>query len=125
MFDKAFAQWWLGRIQPFKDVPPEKLEADREAMRRQQESNQNYANFLNDAILPARGIRVTVPRSLGRCDRLEAATELKKRDGTLVPVDIAVVRSVASGKSCRMMLAAPAVPAGSSVPVVIRRNKKK
>lgn len=77
----------------------------------------------NDAILPARGIRVAVPRSLGRCDRLEAATELKKRDGTIVPVDISVVRSVASGKSCRMMLAAPAVPAGSSVPVVIRRKK--
>ena len=26
MLDKAFTKWWLGRVQPFKDVAPEKLE---------------------------------------------------------------------------------------------------
>ena len=52
-FDKVFAKWWLGRVGPFKDVPPEKLEADREAMRRQQDYNRNYATFLNEAVLPA------------------------------------------------------------------------
>jgi 3',5'-cyclic AMP phosphodiesterase CpdA len=76
----------------------------------------------NDAVLPARGMRITVPRSLGPCGRLQAETELKKRDGTVVPVDIAIVKSAASGKSCRLMLSAPAVPAGSSVPVVIRKK---
>ena len=25
MFDKSFAKWWLGRVKPFKEVPPEKL----------------------------------------------------------------------------------------------------
>jgi len=77
----------------------------------------------NDAAIPLRGIRVTVPRSLGPCGRLAAATELKRaRDGTAIPVDIAVTRAVASGKSCRLTLAAPAVPARTSVPVVIRRK---
>jgi hypothetical protein len=53
MFDRQFTQWWLSRIQPFRDVPPEKLEADREAMRRQQQYNSNYEAFLNEAVLPA------------------------------------------------------------------------
>ncbi len=53
MFDRSFAQWWLSRIEPFKDVPPEKLAADREAVERQQEFNSNYATFLNQAVLPA------------------------------------------------------------------------
>jgi hypothetical protein len=53
MFDKSFVKWWLGRVQPFKDVPPEKLTAEREAERRQQDYNNNYAEFLNGAVLPA------------------------------------------------------------------------
>ena len=53
MLDKVFAKWWLARVGPFKDVPPEKLEADREAMRRQQDYNRNYGTFLNEAVLPA------------------------------------------------------------------------
>lgn len=53
MFDKAFAKWWIGRVQPFKDVPPEKLEAEREAMQQQQDFNQNYEAFLHNAVLPA------------------------------------------------------------------------
>lgn len=53
MFDRSFAQWWMGRIAPYRDVPPEKLAADREAERRQREFNQNYADFLNKAVLPA------------------------------------------------------------------------
>ncbi|MGH7214359.1 MAG: hypothetical protein ACREIT_06315 [Tepidisphaeraceae bacterium] len=53
MLDRTFGQWWLGRIGPFKDVPPEKLSAEREAMAKQQEFNRNYAEFLNGAVLPA------------------------------------------------------------------------
>jgi hypothetical protein len=52
MIDKPFAQWWLSRIEPFREVVPEKLEADREALRRQAEFNRNYATFLNEAVLP-------------------------------------------------------------------------
>lgn len=40
-------------MQPYRDVPAEKLAADREAMRCQQEYNQNYHEFLNKAVLPA------------------------------------------------------------------------
>ena len=53
MFDKSFAKWWFSRVEPFRDVAPEKLAAEREAMERQQEFNQNYAQFLNKAVLPA------------------------------------------------------------------------
>lgn len=53
MFDKTFANWWIQRVDPFKDVPPEKLAADQEAMKRQQEFNHNYEQFLNEAVLPA------------------------------------------------------------------------
>ena len=53
MIDGSFAKWWLARVGPFRDVPPEKLLAEREAMARQQEYNRNYADFLNDAVLPA------------------------------------------------------------------------
>jgi hypothetical protein len=53
MLDKAFAKWWLSRAVPFRDVPQEKLAAEREAMTRQQEYNQNYAQFLNNAVFPA------------------------------------------------------------------------
>ena len=53
MLDKTFAKWFLTRVGPFIDVPPEKLAAEREAMSRQQEYNHNYAQFLNEAILPA------------------------------------------------------------------------
>ncbi len=51
--DKAFLQWFMGRIEPYRDVQPDKLAAEREAMRRQQEHNTNYADFLNHAVLPA------------------------------------------------------------------------
>jgi hypothetical protein len=53
MLDKSFAKWWLGRVTPFRDVPAEKLSAEREAMAKQQEYNRNYADFLNGAVLPA------------------------------------------------------------------------
>ncbi|HVT89971.1 MAG TPA: hypothetical protein VHD56_14045 [Tepidisphaeraceae bacterium] len=52
MFDKAFSKWWLTRVKPFADVPPEKLAAEHEAVRRQHEFNQNYQDFLQGAVLP-------------------------------------------------------------------------
>ena len=53
MLDKAFGKWWLARVVPFRDVPPDKLAAEREAMDSQQEYNQNYAKFLDSAVFPA------------------------------------------------------------------------
>ncbi len=53
MIDKSFAQWFLTRVEPFRDVPPEKLAAEREAMSKQQEFNNHYADFLNSAVFPA------------------------------------------------------------------------
>ena len=53
MLDKSFANWWVARVRPFRDVPPEKLSAEREAMERQSDYNQNYAAFLKSAVFPA------------------------------------------------------------------------
>lgn len=53
MLDKSFIKWWLARSTPFRDVAPEKLAAEREAIERQQDYNRNYAEFLNRAVLPA------------------------------------------------------------------------
>ena len=53
MIDKVFGKWWLGRVAPFREVAPEKLAAEREAMEQQQDYNRNYADFLNGAVLPA------------------------------------------------------------------------
>src|SRR5690606_22295335 len=53
MLDKNFAKWWLGRVTAFREVHPEKLQAEREAMERQNDYNRNYADFLNHAVLPA------------------------------------------------------------------------
>ena len=52
MLEKSFAKWWLSRVAPFADVPPEKLAAEREAIEQQQEYNRNYAAFLDNAVLP-------------------------------------------------------------------------
>jgi hypothetical protein len=53
MLEDSFAKWWLMRVEPFRDVAPEKLAAEREAMHRQQQYNRNYADFLNNAVLAA------------------------------------------------------------------------
>ena len=52
MLDKSFTNWWLARVEPFADVPSEKLSAEREAVERQQEYNRNYREFLDKAVLP-------------------------------------------------------------------------
>ena len=53
MLDKSFAKWWLGRVQPFRDVSPEKLLAERQAMEQQSDYNRNYEEFLRTAVFPA------------------------------------------------------------------------
>lgn len=52
MLDKSFAKWWLGRVVPFRDVVPDKLAAEREAMASQQQYNRNYEEFLKHAVIP-------------------------------------------------------------------------
>ncbi|MGN6725226.1 MAG: hypothetical protein ACTHLZ_04875 [Tepidisphaeraceae bacterium] len=53
MLEKTFAKWWLSRVVPYVDVPPEKLAAEREAIARQQHYNENYHRFMTTAVLPA------------------------------------------------------------------------
>ena len=51
-FDSSFAKWWIGRVQPFVDVPDEKLAAEREAVERLKDYNDNYLGFLKDSVFP-------------------------------------------------------------------------
>ena len=51
--DPGFAKWWLGRVGPFTDVPEEKLAAEREAVERLREYNDNYTAFLKTCVFPA------------------------------------------------------------------------
>jgi hypothetical protein len=52
MLDKPFVKWWLSRVSPYADVPPEKLAAEHEAVERQQLYNENYHSFMSNAVLP-------------------------------------------------------------------------
>jgi len=51
--DADFTQWWLGRVEPFVEVPDDKLAAEREAVERQKDYNENYTNFLKACVFPA------------------------------------------------------------------------
>lgn len=53
MLDKEFAKWFLSRVTPYRDVAPDKLQAEREAMQQQQEYNRNYEEFLAKSVFPA------------------------------------------------------------------------
>src|SRR6476660_1725492 len=53
MPDMSLNKWWIQRVAPFTNVVPEKLAAEREAIEKQQEYNRNYADFLNNAVLPS------------------------------------------------------------------------
>ena len=68
------------------------------------------------------GIAAEVPASLGACADLTAATELKDRNGHAVNVPIEVVSCTTGGAVTKLLLKATNVPAGSSVPVVIRHR---
>ncbi len=70
MRDKSYAKWWLGRVGLYRDVPPDKLAAEREAMAKQTEYNQNYATFLNNAVFPAVEALVQVMNKAGIVHRV-------------------------------------------------------
>jgi len=74
----------------------------------------------NDADIPLRGAEIGAPASLGPCRSLQAASNLRKTDGT--PVAVAVsVRGCSSGPRGRQAVLALTSPRGTSVPVSVRR----
>lgn len=52
MFDKEFTKWWITRLEPYADVAPEKLAAEREAVQKLKQYNDNYTRFLKEAVFP-------------------------------------------------------------------------
>ena len=52
MSEDSFVDWWLGRVKPFAEVDEIQLKRERQAAEKQQQFNENYADFLNGAILP-------------------------------------------------------------------------
>jgi 3',5'-cyclic AMP phosphodiesterase CpdA len=75
----------------------------------------------NDADIPLRGAPIAAPSSLGPCRSLLARSDLKKTDGTPVPVPVSV-RGCSSGARGRQAILALASPRGTSVPVSLRRS---
>ncbi|HEV7518022.1 MAG TPA: metallophosphoesterase [Thermoanaerobaculia bacterium] len=66
------------------------------------------------------GVETEVPAKLGACNELQATSDFKGRDGK--PVTLTTV-SCTPGKSVhKLRLRAEGVPAGASVPVVVRRK---
>jgi hypothetical protein len=74
----------------------------------------------NDANIPLRGAEIPAPASLGPCRSLEARSDLRKTDGTPVPVPVSV-RGCTSGARGRQAILALTSPRGGSVPVSVRR----
>jgi len=72
----------------------------------------------NDADIPLRGVAVDVP-ALGPCRGVRAESELKRRDGTPVPVPISRVSCSSSRGRLHVALELTS-PRGTSVPIVVR-----
>lgn len=75
----------------------------------------------NDADIPLRGAEIAAPASLGRCRDLAATSNLRKTDGTPVPVPVSVVGCAAGERGRRAVLALTS-PRGTSVPVTLRHS---
>jgi len=76
----------------------------------------------NDADIPLRGAEISAPASLGPCRTLAARSDLRKSDGTPVPVPVSV-RGCASGARGRQAILSLTSPRGTSVPVTLRHSR--
>ena len=75
----------------------------------------------NDADIPLRGAEIAAPGSLGPCRKLSAQSNLRKTDGTPVPVAVSVTGCAAGERGRRAVLALTS-PRGTSVPVSLRHS---
>jgi hypothetical protein len=75
----------------------------------------------NDADIPLRGAEIGAPGSLGPCRSLSARSNLRKTDGTPVPVPVSVT-GCAAGPGGRRAILALTSPRGTSVPVALRHS---
>ena len=75
----------------------------------------------NDADIPLRGAEIGAPASLGPCRTLSARSNLRKTDGTPVPVPVSVAGCTVGPGGRRAILALTS-PRGKSVPVAIRHS---
>jgi len=68
------------------------------------------------------GVQAEVPASLGACGEMTASAEIKKRDGSTVSMPLTVASCTPGTLVHRLRLKADGVPAGISIPVVIRHK---
>jgi 3',5'-cyclic AMP phosphodiesterase CpdA len=74
----------------------------------------------NDVSIPVRGLELRAPSSQGPCGRLAARTDLRRYDGTLVPVAARVASCEGTGRARRARVQIQA-PRRASVPITIER----
>jgi hypothetical protein len=68
------------------------------------------------------GIETEVPASLGACGELTASASLPKRDGSVLSVPLSIASCTPGTLVYKLRLKAEGMPAGTSMPVVIRRK---
>lgn len=68
------------------------------------------------------GIETEVPASLGACGELTASAALPKRDGTTVSLPLSIASCTPGTIVNKLRLKAEGMPAGTSMPVVIKRK---
>jgi hypothetical protein len=72
----------------------------------------------NDADIPLRGVSVDLPR-IGSCPRLFAESDLRRWDGTAVPVPVSKLSCTSTRAGSRVTLGMTS-PKGTSVPILVR-----
>lgn len=79
-----------------------------------------------DTPLPARRVEVSVPAFTGRCTELIANTSLTTWDNKPIPVPVEITRCItANGRRKLTLTVAGDVPSRSSVPINVRRQRKR
>jgi hypothetical protein len=68
------------------------------------------------------GVETEVSASLGACGELAASASLQKRDGSVLTVPLTITSCTPGTMSLKLRLKAEGMPAGTSMPVVIRRK---
>ena len=77
----------------------------------------------SDLVLPVRRMELRVPRSAGACADLVVESQLKKYDGTPIPVPVTKESCTASGKTNKVTIGfTDGAPRRSSVPIVVHKK---
>jgi hypothetical protein len=79
-------------------------------------------NSTDSGPLTLRGVETEVPASLGGCGELTASATLPKRDGSVLTVPMTITACTPGTIVHKLRMTAEGMPAGTSMPVVVRHK---